>query len=65
MITKCVECNGAIGKLIGANKGVAYSTYKCNACGEEIMDMAQARTYMKQAENNYRKKQFKISPVGA
>ena len=56
MINKCLECNDTVEKLICANKGISYSAYKCNACGEEIMNMTQAKDYMKQAEKHSGKK---------
>jgi len=42
MAKKCSECNGKMKELIGkTTDGVAYNYYKCEKCGEEILDMEQ------------------------
>ncbi len=50
MAKKCVDCGGKLELVKGAYKGIAYSAYRCTSCGEEIMDMEQADSFMKSAE---------------
>ncbi len=47
---KCSECSGKMKEAKGNTpEGVEYSYYKCEKCGEEILDMKQlhnvANTY--------------------
>jgi len=38
----CSECNGTMKELTGKNAdGVSYHYYRCQMCGEEILDMKQ------------------------
>jgi len=42
MVKKCSECNKKMEIMKGkTDEGVSYSYYKCNKCGEEILDMSQ------------------------
>lgn len=39
---KCSECNGKMKELVAKTpEGVSYHYFKCNKCGEEIVDMKQ------------------------
>jgi len=49
-VKKCLSCGGRLEKKIGLHKGVEYSAFKCDDCGEQIMDFAQATNYMDKAE---------------
>lgn len=46
---KCFSCGKEMNAVSGVNKGVEYRAFKCASCGEEIMDMTQARDYMARA----------------
>lgn len=44
---KCIACNKGKMRLVsGRHNGVAYSAYKCDRCGEEIMNLAQTKRFM-------------------
>ncbi|NYZ78478.1 AbrB/MazE/SpoVT family DNA-binding domain-containing protein [Candidatus Micrarchaeota archaeon] len=47
---KCFKCGGKLEKISGMHKGIEYSALKCVSCGEEIMDLTQAKDFMKKAE---------------
>lgn len=36
-----------------SEEGVVYEGYKCNSCGEVVLDMGQARTFYKALEKIY------------
>ena len=39
---KCSECNNEMKELVGKTpEGVEYNYFKCNKCGEEILNMNQ------------------------
>ncbi len=39
---KCTECNGKMKELTAKTpEGVSYNYFKCESCGEEIVDMKQ------------------------
>ena len=39
---KCSECNGTMEELSDKTpEGATYNYFKCNKCGEEIVDMKQ------------------------
>ena len=39
---KCIECKGRLQELKAKTpEGICYNYYKCQKCGEEIVDMKQ------------------------
>jgi len=61
---KCSECKGEMKELLGKTpEGVEYKYFKCNKCGEEILNMNQLH---KVAEKYREMKRFhaKISKWG-
>ena len=39
---KCSECNGKMKELVAkTSEGIEYKYFKCEKCGEEILNMAQ------------------------
>ncbi len=44
---KCAECGGKMERVSGTHSGIEYAAYKCLKCSEEIMDVQQAKVYMR------------------
>lgn len=42
---KCT-CGSVLRKVSGMRERTPYSAYECVKCGEELMDLAQAKEYM-------------------
>ena|SRR3989344_1717815 len=61
---KCSECNGTMQELKDKTpENVAYSYYKCNKCGEEIVNMKQLHSVAEQYRS-LKKYQVKLSKWG-
>lgn len=50
MAKKCPECGGRLAPAKGIRKGIAYSALKCAKCGEEIMTLDQAASFLDEAQ---------------
>ena len=61
---KCSECNGTMQELTDKTpENAAYSYYKCNKCGEEIVNMKQLHSVAEQYRS-LKKYQVKLSKWG-
>jgi hypothetical protein len=47
---RCGKCKGKMVEIVGSHGGVSYAAFKCAKCGDELMNMQQAKKYMKIAE---------------
>lgn len=43
-------CGSSMKKIRKTYRGVSYEAYHCDACGETVLDMNQARSFMAAAE---------------
>lgn len=50
MTKKCPECGGRMVQFAATRKGVGYTALRCEKCGEEIMTLAQAASYLDEAQ---------------
>ena len=50
MTKNCLECGGRLSKAAGVRKGVKYNALKCGKCGEEIMTLDQAASFLDEAQ---------------
>ncbi len=50
MAKKCPECGGKLVQVSGVRKGVRYSALRCEKCGDEIMTLEQAASYLDEAQ---------------
>lgn len=49
---KCFDCGKEMKPFEGTDEeGVAYSAWKCEKCGQEILDIKQAKKYAKELQN--------------
>ncbi len=61
---KCFDCNGIMNENEGLDpNGIKHKYYKCNKCGEEVLDMVQLRELAKKYIE-IKKYQTKISKWG-
>lgn len=61
---KCTECNGIMREMEASTpENIEYNYYKCNKCGEEIVDMKQLHEVAEQYRI-LKKYQVKLSKWG-
>ena len=47
---KCPGCGGRLAQAGGMRKGVKYYSLRCEKCGEEIMTLDQAASFLDEAQ---------------